>query len=261
VSGGLQVKGVEAGYGPLRVLGGVEIEAAPGELVAVIGANGAGKSTLLRCISGLLPLRRGEITFDGRRLDGLAPAAVVRLGVAHVPERRQIFAELSVAENLELGGFAAGVSGAELRSRAAGLVDNLFPALHNRLGEQAGALSGGQQQMLAIARGLMLRPRLLMLDEPSQGLAPLLVKEVFQVLQRMRSSGVVILLVEQNARQTLAIADRAYVLQNGRVALGGAGRDLLDDPEVERRYLGVGAAAGGSRGDSELAARLRAALA
>ena len=260
MSGGLHVKGIEAGYGPVRVLDGVEIEAAPGELVAVIGANGAGKSTLLRCISGLLPLGRGEITFDGQRLDGLGPAAVVRHGVAHVPEGRQIFAELSVAENLELGGFAAGVSGAELRSRAAGLVD-LFPALRERLGEQAGALSGGQQQMLAIARGLMLRPRLLMLDEPSQGLAPLLVKEVFQVLQRLRSSGVVILLVEQNARQTLAIADRAYVLQNGRVALGGAGRDLLNDPEVERRYLGVGDTAGGTGGDSELADRLRAALA
>jgi branched-chain amino acid transport system ATP-binding protein len=238
----------------------VDLEVRGQELVAVIGANGAGKSTLLRCISGLLPVRAGEIRFGDRRLDGRSPATIVRLGVGHVPERRQIFGELSVAENLELGAFAARVGGSEMRRRI-GEMTELFPTLGSRLREPAATLSGGQQQMLAIARGLMLRPRLLMLDEPSLGLAPRLVDEVFRILGRLRDSGVAILLVEQNARQTLAIADRAYVLQNGRVALAGSGKELLRNPEVERRYLGILEPAVRSKTASDLARRLREALA
>jgi branched-chain amino acid transport system ATP-binding protein len=257
---GLSVSGLEAGYGPVQALRGVDLRVGAQELVAVIGANGAGKSTLLRCISGLLPVRGGEIRFGGRRLDTLSPAAIVRFGVAHVPERRQVFGELSVVENLELGAFASGASRPEVRRRIGEMTD-LFPALAIRLREPAAALSGGQQQMLAIARGLMLRPRLLMLDEPSLGLAPLLVEEVFRTFERLQGSGVAILLVEQNARQTLAIADRAYVLQNGRVALTGSGRELLGDPEVERRYLGIVESVDRSRGTSDLARRLREALA
>ena len=257
---GLSIRGLQAGYGPFAVLRGVDLSVAAGSLVALIGANGAGKSTLLKCVSGLIRPKAGEIHAAGRRIDRLAPAAIVRLGLSHVPERRQVFAELSVLDNLRLGAYRARLSPRDL----AGRVDEtlaLFPALAARLADDAAALSGGQQQMLAIARGLMSRPGLLMLDEPSLGLAPALVREIFAALAKLRDSGLAILLVEQNALCSLAIADRAYVLDGGRVALEGSGQELLVSPDVVRRYLGVGAAetpGAAGTGSSVLAERLRA---
>jgi branched-chain amino acid transport system ATP-binding protein len=255
----LEVRGLHAGYGKIAVLHGIDISVDEGSLVALVGANGAGKSTLLKCISGLIRPTAGEIWFGGTRADRLAPAAIVRLGVGHVPERRQVFAELSVLDNLELGAYPARLSRADLRRR----IDETtrpFPVLQERLGADAAALSGGQQQMLAIARGLMSRPRLLMLDEPSLGLAPLLAGEIFTALARLRETGLSILLIEQNARASLAIADRAYVLETGRVALEGSGAELLASPEVARRYLGVGGAGPhvDPAGPSPLAKRLAA---
>ncbi len=242
-SDALSIAGLHAGYGPANVLDGVDLEVRPGELVALVGANGAGKSTLLKCISGLVRARAGEIAFRGVRLDRLAPPEIVRLGVAHVPERRQVFGQQTVQDNLVLGAYAnrAGLTPRALEAR----IDEAcrsFPVLVSRRGMLAGALSGGQQQMLAIARGLMLQPRLLLLDEPSLGLAPILVDEIFQVLSRLRERGIGILLVEQNARSSLAIADRAYVLERGRVVLTGTGQDLLRAPEVADLYLGGAAA-------------------
>ena len=259
---GLALRGVHAGYGKFGVLHGVDLTVEAGSLVALIGANGAGKSTLLKCVSGLIRPTAGEIHAAGGRIDRLAPAAIVRLGVSHVPERRQVFAELSVADNLRLGAYRARLSPPELARR----IDDtlaLFPALVARLADDAVALSGGQQQMLAIARGLMSKPRLLLLDEPSLGLAPALVREIFAALVRLREGGLSILLVEQNARGSLGIADRAYVLETGQVALEGSGQELLRSPEVVRRYLGVGAADPGNVADrpaSPLAERLGAML-
>ena len=237
----LAVHGVRAGYGRIEILHGIDLDVAAGSIVAVVGANGAGKSTLLKCVSGLVRPHAGEIAVGGRRVERASPTVIVRLGVAHVPERRQVFAEQSVGDNLRLGAYTLGLGRRALDER----IDEVaarFPALRDRLHDEASQLSGGQQQMLAIARGLMLRPRLLMLDEPSLGLAPLLVKEIFDVVVRLRDDGVAILLVEQNARSSLAIADRAYVLESGAVALSGTGRELLDHPGVVERYLGIGPA-------------------
>ena len=260
---GLSIRGLHAGYGRSPVLQGIDLSVEAGSLVALIGANGAGKSTLLKCVSGLIRPTAGEIRVDGRRIERLGPAAIVRLGVSHVPERRQVFVELSVVDNLRLGAYRARLSPGELARR----VDEtlaLFPVLAARLADDAVALSGGQQQMLAIARGLMSRPRLLMLDEPSLGLAPALVREIFAALGKLREGGLSILLVEQNARGSLAIADRGYVLDSGRVALDGTGQELLVSPDVVHRYLGVGAAdhqgAVAPRA-SPLAERLRAMIA
>jgi branched-chain amino acid transport system ATP-binding protein len=263
---GLEVQGLAAGYGEVRVLHGLNLEVGDGELVALVGANGAGKSTLLRCVSGLLRPEAGEIGFAGRRLDRLAPADIVGLGVAHVPERRQIFGQLTVGDNLRLGAYRRlrGLGRDGLERRVAE-VCALFPALAGRLDEDAARLSGGQQQMLAIARGLMLEPRLLLLDEPSLGLAPMVVHEIFEMLGRLRETKIAILLVEQNAALSLAIADRAYVIENGRIVLSGTGPDLLHREEVVDRYLGVDAGArGGAEPDAgldDLASRLRKALA
>ena len=257
----LEVRGVRAGYGEVEVLRGVDLAVAPGELAALVGANGAGKSTLLKCISGLVQSTSGTIRVGGQSIAGAPPARIVRLGVAHVPEGRQIFGRLSVADNLRLGAYA------HLRQLSPGGVADriaevcrIFPALTARLPAEASLLSGGQQQMLAIARGLMARPRLLLLDEPSLGLAPVVVGEIFEVLRSLRQAGVGILLVEQNARLSLAIADRGYVLETGRVVLSGTGKDLLRTPEVVHRYLGVGAARGAPSGDGGEAARLAARL-
>lgn len=237
--GTLAVRGLSASYGEANVLRAVDLEVRPGELVALVGANGAGKSTLLKCISGLVAAREGEIRLGAQRLDRLSPAAIVRLGVAHVPERRQIFAEQSVRDNLVLGAYVPrrhiGQAGVAERVQAA---CEMFPALQSRLDEPAGNLSGGQQQMLAIARGLMLRPKLLLLDEPSLGLAPVLMQEIFRVLAGLRQSDAAILLVEQNARLSLAISDRGYVLDRGRVVMSGVGPELLESPDVLNLYLG-----------------------
>jgi len=260
----LEIRGLRAGYGEAEVLRGVDLDVASGELVALVGANGAGKSTLLKCISGLVPSTSGTIRLAGRSVTGVPPARIVQGGVAHVPEGRQIFGRLSVADNLRLGAYSQlrHLTQAEVAARIAE-VCRIFPALSGRLAEEASLLSGGQQQMLAIGRGLMARPQLLLLDEPSLGLAPVLVAEIFEVLRRLRQAGVGLLLVEQNARLSLAIADRGYVLETGRVALSGVGTTLLHTPEVIHRYLGVTANRVDAADDGRaagLAARLKSVL-
>ena len=236
---GLTVRGLEAGYGATRAITDISLEVRPGELVALIGANGAGKTTLLQTIAGVLRPRAGSIRLENEEIGGRAPWWVARRGITLVPEGRGIFGDQTVRDNLALGALAASRGGA-----TAGAGDPteralaLFPALRARLDEPAGRLSGGQQQMLAVARGLMARPRMLLLDEPSLGLAPLLVREIFDALARLRAGGLTILLVEQNAAMALSIAERGYVLETGRLPLQGAARELADNPEVRRAYLG-----------------------
>lgn len=239
----LEVRNVEAGYGRLNVLQGISLSVQPGEITAVIGANGAGKTTLLRVISGLLRPVAGEVTFDGRNITGWPPERIVALGLAHIPERRQLFTSMRVEDNLTLGAYLR--FGREPRSKIDADLERVytfFPRLRERQAQIAGTLSGGEQQMLAIARGLMGRPRLLLLDEPSLGLAPLLTRELLRVILDLRAQGHTILLVEQNARQALRFADSAYVIENGRVVLHGAGPALLTDPMVQAAYLGGRAA-------------------
>jgi branched-chain amino acid transport system ATP-binding protein len=234
----LELRGLSAGYSTDAVLHDVDIVLNEGEIVTLIGANGAGKSTLVNAISGLIRPFAGEIRFEGRRIEQLVPAARLRLGMAHVPEGRQTFAGMTVAENLRLGVFLDGGDDWMVRARE---VFRYFPVLEERFATTAGNLSGGQQQMLAIARGLMSAPKLLMLDEPSLGLSPLLVSELFKLIRRLADEGLTILLVEQNARQALKIADRGYVIENGRVTLSGASDELVRSPAVSERYLGIGA--------------------
>jgi branched-chain amino acid transport system ATP-binding protein len=251
----LELRGIEAGYGDIAVLHGIDLEVRAGEIVALIGANGAGKTTLAKVISGLLPARRGRILLDGEAIERLSPPARIARGIAQVPEGRQIIAGLTVRENLRLGGYtrrrALGAVGMAALVSEAG---RQFPVLAERLDGLAGNLSGGQQQMLAIARALMIEPKLLILDEPSIGLSPLLVAEIFRHIASLRSQGLAILLSEQNARMSLAIADRAYVMEKGRIVLAGRGAALLDNPEVAARYLGMGKAAQPS-GDATDASR------
>jgi branched-chain amino acid transport system ATP-binding protein len=233
----LEVRGVDAGYGPTTVLRDVTVTVGEGESVAVIGANGSGKSTLLRAISGLLPARRGAITFGGTRVDQLAAFRVAALGIAHVPEGRRVFPEMSVQENLELGAYLPGPKARRRETLA--WVYEIFPRLKERRRQPAGTLSGGEQQMLAIGRGLMLRPRLLMLDEPSLGLAPLIVDATFEKIDEVQKQGIGILLVEQNVQRALGLAGRGYVLEGGRVVLEGPSASLLDDAHVKVAYLGL----------------------
>jgi branched-chain amino acid transport system ATP-binding protein len=237
----LEIKGLHTGYGGIDVIHGIDIAVAAREIVALIGANGAGKSTLVKTISGLLPVRAGEIRFAGQRIERLSPRARVLLGIAQVPEGRQVFGGLTVAENLRLGAYVhrRGMSEADIAGCIRQVCER-FPVLLERLREPVGNLSGGQQQMLAIARGLMAKPCLLVLDEPSLGLAPVLVAEIFRLIAGLREQGLSIVLSEQNAKLSLAIADRAYVIEMGRVVLAGTGGQLLDKPEVAERYLGVG---------------------
>ena len=232
--------GLSARYGAVAALRDVSLEVRAGELVALIGANGAGKSTLLRAIAGLVAPAAGRVTFDGRDVTGQAPEAMIRAGVALVPERRRVFAPLTVLDNLELGGYAL-PRGRDFRSRLEAGVEEayrLFPVLRRRRDQLAGTLSGGEQQMLAIGRALMTRPRLLLCDEPSLGLAPLVVAEIMRLLSTLREAGTTILLVEQNARMALRSADRAYVLEVGSVVLSGAAADLLEDDQLKAAYLG-----------------------
>ena len=230
----LRLTDVEAGYRDLVAVRDVSLEVRAGEVVALIGANGAGKTTTLRAISGLLPLRRGRIELDGERIDGRAPSRVVARGIAHVPEGRHLFPTMSVRENLELGA-------RDRAGRAAGLdgVFTLFPRLRERQRQLAGTLSGGEQQMCAIGHGLMARPRLLLLDEPSLGLAPVMVKLIFEVLATINASGTAILLVEQNVARALALAHRAYVVENGRIVLEGPRAALQQSAHVKQAYLGL----------------------
>jgi len=236
----LELKQLSAGYGNDAVLHGIDLTVTAGRITALIGANGAGKSTLAKTISGLLPARDGQILCDGQPIQALSSTARVALGIVHVPEGRQIIGSFTVAENLRLGAYlqrrALGERGIAERIDE---VCGYFPVLKDRLGGIAGNLSGGQQQMLAIARALMLRPRLILLDEPSLGLSPALVTEIFGLIGSLRDRGLAVLLSEQNARMSLAIADHAYVLEMGRIVLEGPGQDLLARSEIAERYLGV----------------------
>lgn len=232
----LAVRGLASAYGPIEALRGIDLEVRPGELVALVGANGAGKTTFLRTLSGVQRATAGSIVFGGEDITALPADQRVRRGICQSPEGRQVFAPMSVEDNLLLGGFT------RPKDQAAGDLAKayaLFPVLKDKRGQPAGMLSGGQQQMLAIGRALMGRPRLLLLDEPSMGLAPLLVEEVFATVRALKAEGMTILLVEQNAAAALAIADRGYVLETGRVTLSGTGQQLLANDEVRAAYLGV----------------------
>ncbi len=234
----LAVRNVEtAYYGRLTVLRGVSLDVHPGQIVAILGGNGAGKTTLLRTISGLIPGQptKGQIEFDGRRITGWEPEDIARAGIGHVLEGRGIFPELTVEENLALGEWTRPRPDRAARERVAAL----FPVLDQRRRQLAGTLSGGEQQMLAIARALLMQPRLLMLDEPSLGLAPLVVREVFAAIEAVNRDGLAILLVEQNARRALEVAHYGYVLEGGRVVLEGTAADLRENPNVQELYLGV----------------------
>jgi len=233
----LRVERIEVAYGDLIAVRDVSLEVGAGEAVALIGANGAGKTTTLRAISGLLALRGGRIEVEGRRLDGLTPAQIVSRGIAHVPEGRQLFPTMSVLENLDLGARTrAAREGAPETLRR---VFDLFPRLRERRAQLAGTQSGGEQQMCAIGRGLMARPRLLMLDEPSLGLAPVMVKAIFEDLARINEQGITLLVVEQNVLRSLHLAHRGYVLENGRITLSGSRQDLLASGHIRRAYLGL----------------------
>ncbi len=233
----LEVRGIDVAYGDVLALQGVDLAVGERESVAVIGANGAGKSTLLRAISGLLRPRAGTIAFDGAPLDRVPPYDIAALGIAHVPEGRRVLPEMTVEENLELGAYLPRPKARRRETLA--WVYGIFPRLAERRRQQAGTLSGGEQQMLAVGRGLMLRPRLLMLDEPSLGLAPLVVEVTFAKIGDIRKEGIGILLVEQNVQRALGLADRGYVMEGGRVVLHGPSRRLLDDPHVKVAYLGL----------------------
>jgi branched-chain amino acid transport system ATP-binding protein len=231
----LELRGVDVAYGDLPALCGVSMAIEEGEILTVVGANGAGKTTMLRTISGLLRVRAGEIVLDGRRIDRLPSHDVVADGVVQVPEGRKIFPGLSVKENLELGSYSSRARAHRERACA----ECTVPILSERAGQAAGTMSGGQQQMLAIGRALMARPRLLMLDEPSLGLAPMVVQEIFRTIAAINRAGTTVLLVEQNTRQALGLARRGYVLENGRVVLQGSGSELLGNEHVKRAYLGM----------------------
>jgi branched-chain amino acid transport system ATP-binding protein len=232
----LHLDNVHVHYGAIHALKGVTIDVEPGQIVTLVGANGAGKSTTLRAISGLLKPSQGAIRFQGKSLAGCPPHDIVRLGISHVPEGRIVFANLSVEDNLELGAY--------LRKDRAGIAEDrkkiyaVFPRLEERRRQASGTLSGGEQQMLAIGRALMARPKLLLMDEPSLGLAPLLVREIFRVIREIREQGMTIVLVEQNARMALSVADRGYVLETGAVRLSDRADALLKNPEVQAAYLG-----------------------
>ncbi|WP_404378500.1 ABC transporter ATP-binding protein [Caenispirillum salinarum] len=232
----LEVNGMKSGYGRIEALHGIDVQVGEGELVALVGANGAGKTTFLRALSGVQPLTNGEIRFDGADITKSKPQARVKQGISQVPEGRQVFGPLSVEDNLRLGAYRrrGADTGADLER-----VYETFPILKRKRKESAGTLSGGQQQMLAMGRALMSNPRLLLLDEPSMGLAPLLVGEIFNIVQMLREQGTTILLVEQNAFQALAIADRGYVIETGRIVLTDTGDNLINDEKVKAAYLGL----------------------
>ncbi len=234
----LRLDGVETGYGALSVLKGIDLEVRAGEIVALLGSNGSGKTTTINTISGLVPIWGGSVTYNDRRVDGLHPSAIVKLRLVQCAEGRQLFPSLTVLENLRLGSYARGLSAAAIRTELERIYE-LFPVLLERRQQLAGTMSGGQQQMLAIGRALMASPLLLMMDEPSLGLAPLLVSQLFELIARINRMGTTILLVEQNAVASLKIAHRAYVLESGKIALTGVAQDLMNDPRVRDVYLGL----------------------
>jgi branched-chain amino acid transport system ATP-binding protein len=232
----LKISELSTGYGHAEVLHGISIELNEGEIVAVVGANGAGKSTLLKAISGMLPPRRGSMTFLDESITSLAPEDIVRRGIVHIPEGRRVFPYSTIDENLTAGAYIR-TDNAEIEADRRAYYDR-FPALYERRDNLASTLSGGEQQMLAICRGLMSRPRLILMDEPSLGLAPIMVDRVFEIVEQLNREGKSILLVEQNATRALAIAHRAYVMVTGEIVLSGPGQELLNNEEVQRSYLG-----------------------
>ena len=233
----LTLSGVSAGYGSVPAVCDISITVGEGEAVGLLGANGAGKSTTLRAISGLVRLTSGAITFMGNNISSLPPYKITVLGIAHVPEGRQVFPDLTVKENLEIGAYIP--SAKAERSRTLDLVFNIFPILAERRKQLAGTMSGGEQQMLAVGRGLMLRPRLLMLDEPSLGLAPVVTNATFQKIQEIHSMGTAILMVEQNVNRALTLVQRAYVLESGKVMMHGTSAELANNKRVQAAYLGI----------------------
>jgi len=233
----LEIINVDVCYGDLQVLWDVSLKIEEKQIVSIVGANGAGKTTLIKTVSGLLTPTSGRINFSGQRIDTLPAYEVVDLGIVQIPEGRRVFPYMDVLENLEMGAYTPRAR--KMKKETLEVVFGLFPTLKNKMTQRAGTLSGGEQQMLAIARGMMARPKLLMLDEPSLGLAPKLVKQVFQVVEQINNEGITVLLVEQNVSHSLAIADRGYVLENGRIVLEGKGEDLLDNRHVKKAYLGI----------------------
>jgi branched-chain amino acid transport system ATP-binding protein len=233
----LEFSNVDTFYGKAQALFGVSVRVDESEIVALVGSNGAGKTTLLNTISGLLRPASGSVEFLGKRIDGLTSHSIVELGISHVPEGRRLFADMTVRENLEMGAYPHHAW--KRREERLEQVYQVFPSLRQRQGQLARTLSGGEQQMLAMGRGLMSRPRLCMFDEPSSGLAPKLLLEVFRVIKSLREQGITILLIEQNVRHTLETADRAYVLENGRVILAGEGKQLLEEELIRKAYLGL----------------------
>lgn len=230
----LEAQGIVSGYGVMEILHKVSLEVELGQIVTILGPNGAGKSTLMKTIFGLLPPWKGRILFDGTQIAGLPPEQLVRLGLGYVPQEENVFTSLTVEENLEMGAF---ILNSDLRERKERVFE-LFPALWERRRQQVGKMSGGERQMVAIGRALMLDPKLLLLDEPSAGLAPKLVDSIFRQIWKIREAGTAIVLVEQNARRALELADRAYVLANGQMRFEGTPQELLDNPELGRLYLG-----------------------
>lgn len=230
----LEVKDLKVSYGAVEAIHGVSLKVDDGEIVSLIGANGAGKTTILRTISGLKKADSGEIRFDGADLRKTEPSRIIRLRLAHVPEGRHIFPQMTVEENLEMGAFADG------KNMEAGISDvfDRFPRLRERRRQLAGTLSGGEQQMLAVGRALMAKPRMILMDEPSMGLSPLLVREIFSIIREVNQKGITVLLVEQNAKMALSISSRAYVMETGRISISGNAAELLKDARVKKAYLG-----------------------
>jgi branched-chain amino acid transport system ATP-binding protein len=234
----LRLSGLETGYGAISVLKGIDLEVRTGEIVALLGSNGSGKTTTINAISGVVPLWAGSVEYNDRRVNGLHPSAIVKLRLVQCAEGRQLFPSLTVMENLRLGSYTRSLSASQMRTEL-DQIWQLFPVLLERRQQLAGTLSGGQQQMLAIGRALMARPMLLMMDEPSLGLAPLLVSQLFNLIEKINQMGTTILLVEQNAVASLKIAHRAYVLESGKIALSGVASEMLNDPRVREVYLGL----------------------
>jgi len=234
----LKTNQLHVSYGKVKVLDGISLGVAQGELVTLLGPNGAGKSTLVKTLSGLLRPKDGTIEFDGRRIDEMEPDAIARLGLSHCPEGRSLFIDLVVADNLKLGAYIFKKDGNKVKSRLEKIYE-LFPILKERAKQKAGTMSGGQQQMLAIGRALMAEPKLLILDEPSLGLAPLIIDKLFETIRTIHEEGITVLLVEQNAIKSLGIADRGYVLESGRVVLSGSKSELYGNEDVRRAYLGI----------------------
>uniref|UniRef100_UPI004028352D ABC transporter ATP-binding protein n=1 Tax=Candidatus Fimenecus sp. TaxID=3022888 RepID=UPI004028352D len=232
----LEIKDLEVNYGVIKAIKGVSFNVNEGEIIALIGANGAGKTTILHTITGLIQAKKGSIVFDGKELTKTPPHKIVSMGMAHVPEGRRIFQQLSVLENLKLGAYTR-KDKSEIASTLK-MVYERFPRLEERKNQVAGTLSGGEQQMLAMGRALMSKPRIILMDEPSMGLSPLLVSEIFDIIKVINESGTTVLLVEQNAKKALSIADRAYVLETGKITLSGDAKDLINDESVKKAYLG-----------------------